>query len=102
MYARVDNGLPVLFVTYDANQQLDLDYKGLIERAQTVVTVKQDFRWYDWERYSTRQRSRLKMGGVIGEAYYHGALANYEWILKLVHVGKGVTFGFGKIKAKYL
>lgn len=47
---------------FENNKQLVLNYKGLIQKAQTVRTVEKAFRWIDFERYSTRQHSRLKMG----------------------------------------
>jgi hypothetical protein len=88
---------------FENNKQLVLNYKGLIQKAQTVRTVEKAFRWIDFERYSTRQHSRLKMGGVVGYACYTGQFADFLWILKLIedfHLGKGVTFGFGKIKVE--
>ncbi|MEG3070433.1 MAG: CRISPR system precrRNA processing endoribonuclease RAMP protein Cas6 [Candidatus Syntrophopropionicum ammoniitolerans] len=56
-------------------------------------------RWVDWERYSSRQSSRMNMGGVVGQVEYRGDLGAYMPLLRLgqlVHVGKGAVFGMGK------
>lgn len=47
----------------------DQGFKDLIERAGKVKTVKRALYWHDWERYSNRQKTRMKMGGFMGEDY---------------------------------
>ncbi|MFN3466207.1 MAG: CRISPR system precrRNA processing endoribonuclease RAMP protein Cas6 [Candidatus Brocadiales bacterium] len=87
---------------FHCGQRLDLDFKGLIERAKEVETVSSDLRWTDWERYSTRQASRMKLGGITGTATYNLPIILLKelWpMLKLgqhIHVGKGTSFGLGR------
>ncbi|MCS6927340.1 MAG: CRISPR system precrRNA processing endoribonuclease RAMP protein Cas6, partial [Candidatus Binatia bacterium] len=79
--------------------ELPLDFRGLIAAAEQVETVKSELRWYDWERYSARQETRMKLGGVIGRVTYRGELRPFVPLLRLgevVHVGKGTSFGLGK------
>lgn len=79
--------------------ELPLDFRGVIAAAEQVETIGSDLRWYDWERYSTRQAARMKLGGVIGRVTYRGDLQPFLPILRLgevVHVGKGTSFGLGK------
>lgn len=79
--------------------ELDLDFRGLIAAAEEVETVTSDLRWYDWERYSVRQDTRMKLGGVVGRGTYKGDLQSFLPLLHLgevVHVGKGTSFGLGK------
>jgi len=79
--------------------ELELDFAGLIERAAEVRLVKTDTRWMDWERYSSRQDSKMNLGGVVGRVEYEGDLGEFVPLLKLgelVHVGKGAVFGMGK------
>lgn len=80
-----------------------LDYKGLVKEAQEVRVADSKLRWFDWERYSNRQDTRMFMGGMIGSATYEGDLGNYLPLLDIaskVHIGKQTTFGMGKIKWK--
>jgi CRISPR-associated endoribonuclease Cas6 len=75
------------------------DFKGLIEKAKEVRVKKRDLRWYDWERYSGRQETRIKMGGFVGEIIFEGNIEPFVSILKageVLHVGKGTGFGLGR------
>ena len=84
---------------FHCGELLELDFKGLIERAENVKRTDSELRWYDWERYSARQDTRMKMGGVIGRAVFEGDLEGFMPLIALgeyVHVGKGTSFGLGK------
>jgi hypothetical protein len=84
-----------------ADGEPPLDYKGLVARAHGVDTVHSTIRWYDWERYSFLQESRMMMGGMVGDVTYSGPLNEFIPLLRFiekVHVGKGTTFGLGKIQ----
>jgi hypothetical protein len=79
---------------------LDLDYRSLIDRAKSVVTVKSSLHWWDLERYTNRQNGKLRVGGMIGELEYEGeAIKELLPLLvagELLHVGTGTSFGLGK------
>lgn len=82
------------------NRPLELDYSSLIEEAEKVEMSKSRFDWNEYSRYSSRQKERLKMGGVTGWAIYRGGLSPFYSFLQaaeLASVGKGTTFGFGRI-----
>jgi len=56
-------------------------------------------RWHDWERYSTRQEEKMKLGGFMGRIDFSGDFAPFWGYLvlgEIVHVGKGSSFGLGK------
>ena len=58
----------------------------------------QNVNWSDWERYSGRQETRMKLGGLVGEVTYKGEVDLFLPYLHLgeyVHVGKQSTFGNG-------
>ncbi|MCL0065556.1 CRISPR system precrRNA processing endoribonuclease RAMP protein Cas6 [Dehalococcoidia bacterium] len=81
------------------NSRLDLDYADLIEKARNVRIVKSNLHWYDWERYSSRQKAKMKLGGFVGDITFEGDLAEFMPFIKLgeyLHVGKGTSFGLGE------
>jgi hypothetical protein len=83
---------------FHCGKELDLDFTGLIERAGRVVTESKSLRWHDWERWSARQETKIKMGGVVGRIEFSGDLGEFLPYLRqgeMVHVGKGTAFGLG-------
>ncbi|NIA10440.1 MAG: CRISPR system precrRNA processing endoribonuclease RAMP protein Cas6, partial [Nitrospiraceae bacterium] len=57
--------------------------------------------WHDWERWSNRQGTRMKLGGFMGEVTYKGDLRPFWPYIRLgeyVHVGKGSSFGLGRYR----
>jgi len=79
----------------------DSGFKDLIQRARDIKTVKRTLYWHEWERYSNRQKTRMKMGGFMGEITYKGKLAEFWPYIRLgeyVHVGKGSGFGLGRYR----
>ena len=91
-----------LFNVY-GNGEPNLDYKGLTSRAENVRIVENDLNWFDWRRYSNRQERSMFMGGMTGMVVYEGELAEFLPLLDFcqkTHLGKGTSFGLGKIKVK--
>lgn len=80
---------------------LQLDYGGLISQAEEIQKVKSNFQWKEYSRYSSRQKEKMRLGGVTGWALYEGeALSQFHPFLKaaeLMSAGKETTFGFGRI-----
>ena len=79
--------------------ELDLDFKALIEKAKGVKVKKENLSWVDWERYSNRQETKMKMGGFVGSITFEGDVQPFLPFILLgeyVHVGKGTSFGLGK------
>lgn len=78
----------------------DLDYAALLSQAgDSVKTTSSHLRWHDWERYSSRQNTRLKMGGFIGKITFEGELTPFLPFIKMgeyLHIGQGTAFGLGK------
>jgi hypothetical protein len=82
--------------------ELQVEFKGLIETASRFRTVRSALHWHEQDRFSTRQRQRIEMGGVLGRVVFEAPdadswgpylplLAAGEW----VHVGKGTVMGLG-------
>jgi CRISPR-associated endoribonuclease Cas6 len=92
---------------FHCGEELNLDFKGLIEEAKGVKVQQENLSWFDWERYSNRQETKMMMGGFIGSIAFEGSLEPFLPFLLLgeyIHVGKGTSFGLGKyeiIKGKH-
>jgi len=76
------------------------DFTTIIKRSKDIKIEREDLVWYDWERYSSRRGTRMKMGGFVGEITYTGNglrdFLPYILLGTYIHVGKGTTFGLGK------
>jgi len=72
-----------------------------MEQAEQIQTTHDNLHWYEWERYSTRQESLMKLGGLKGEIVFEGNLAPFMPYLRLgemVNVGQGTSFGLGRVE----
>lgn len=77
----------------------DWDFRGIIEKAKEVTVKKRNLKWYEWERYSARQDTRLNMGGFVGDVTFEGDIESFMPLInagEVLHVGKGTSFGLGK------
>lgn len=84
---------------FHCGEELKLDFKGVIEGAKEIEMKDGNIRWHDWERYSARQDTRMKLGGFVGPVEYRGELGSFFPLLKIgetVHVGKATGFGLGR------
>ena len=89
-----------LMNTYDDGEP-DLDYPGLVKKAEQVGIVENNLQWYDWQRYSFRQDEKMLMGGMTGSVTYESDISEYLPLLEFcekVHLGKQTAFGLGKIQ----
>ncbi|MBM4330698.1 MAG: CRISPR system precrRNA processing endoribonuclease RAMP protein Cas6 [Deltaproteobacteria bacterium] len=78
---------------------MKVDFRGLIKDSEAIQIKDSHLRWHDWERYSARQDTRMKLGGFIGRIDFSGDLSDFWPYLSLgefIHVGKGSSFGLGK------
>ena len=79
---------------------IEIDYLELLEQAKSVRVVSSHMvEWYDWERYSSKQKKRMKLGGLVGEVDFLGDLGAFMPYIKIgeyLHIGKGGSFGLGK------
>jgi hypothetical protein len=73
-----------------------------LDEAEKARAVHDRTRWVDLRRYSTRQRSEMRIGGAVGTVTYEGAdfsafarlLALGEWL----GVGKLTSMGLGRME----
>ncbi len=74
-------------------------HQRLINMATAVEAISENLKWIDWERYSHRQRTRMRLGGFTGEITYRDVSEHFLPFLRagqILHIGKGTTFGLGK------
>ncbi len=75
------------------------DHREIIDHAEAITILESRLKWYDWERYSFRQNTRMRLGGLVGEVAYSGKLLPFMPLLRageILHAGKGTSFGLGK------
>lgn len=85
---------------YHADGEPVLDYRGMTRRAEKINTVTSDCHWVDLERYSSRQKTAMFLGGMVGTIRYSGELNEFLPILRYcqkTHLGKQTTFGLGQL-----
>ena len=73
----------------------------LLSRAATIATVRNQLQWFDWPRYSPRQRTWMKLGGFRGQITFAGNLAPFIPYLRLgewTHLGGKTGFGHGRYR----
>lgn len=87
------------------NGEPDLDYRGMIARAEQVKVTDGRLHWQERERYSSRQEQAMSFGGMMGYVTYQGPLDEYIPLLHLcqqLHIGKQTTFGLGRFRVEEL
>jgi hypothetical protein len=84
---------------FHGGRKLDLDFRGIIERAREIKPVCSDIKWHDWERYSSRQKQHMVLGGFVGHMTFDNSIKEFLSLFawgELVHLGKAASFGLGK------
>ncbi|MFN3485329.1 MAG: CRISPR system precrRNA processing endoribonuclease RAMP protein Cas6 [Planctomycetota bacterium] len=77
----------------------EAEARHLSRQAEGLEASWQDRRWVEVSRYSGRQRTRMKFGGVVGVLRLKGDLGPWApWLSAgcRVHVGKNASFGLGR------
>ncbi|MCA0350758.1 MAG: CRISPR system precrRNA processing endoribonuclease RAMP protein Cas6 [Chloroflexi bacterium] len=71
---------------------------ALLNAAATIKLVQNDTHWVDLDSYSSRQRRKTPIGGLVGTAHYAGDLGPLLPLLvwgSVIQVGKDTTKGNG-------
>ena len=88
-----------LLVAFHADAPLTADYAGLARAAEDVPLAAMRLRWRDWTRYSSRQRTTVPMGGLVGAIELDSAGLEpfwpWLWLGQWTHAGKGAVMGLG-------
>lgn len=90
---------------FHTDTPLETDFAGLMAAARGVPMTSVDLGWRDWTRYSSRQRTTMEMGGLVGRFRIEGVdLAPfwpYLWLGQWVHAGKAAVMGNGRYRIEY-
>ncbi len=89
--------------TFFGDGPLDLDFRGLGERAEKVRTGSAQIDWVERYRTSSKTHQRHELSGFVGEATYEGDLGEFlPWLAlgELIHVGKHSAWGNGWVKLR--
>jgi len=95
--------LGLLYYFHCGNQEPSWNHREIIEHAMNISITSSSLKWLDWERYSSRQDTRMRLGGIVGEITYTGNLEPFIPILEageILHAGKNTGFGLGRYEIK--
>ena len=95
----------ITYVFSNYGEKPEISYEELLKKSETIKQSEKDIRWIDLKRYSFRQKSKMLLGGIIGNVTYEGDLAEFIPLIMVaekLHIGKQTSFGFGKIKMEIL
>jgi CRISPR-associated endoribonuclease Cas6 len=83
---------------FHTDTPLETDFSRLMEEARSIQITGRHLSWHDWTRYSSRQQTKMNMGGLLGTFTLKGDLQNfwpYLWLGQFTHTGKGTSMGLG-------
>jgi CRISPR/Cas system endoribonuclease Cas6 (RAMP superfamily) len=83
---------------FHTDTPLETDFSGLMEQTDEISITEHHLNWHDWTRYSSRQQTKMNMGGLLGTFTIKGDLQPfwpYLWLGQWTHTGKGTSMGLG-------
>ena len=101
LFGRLRDRLSTLRALYGAGP-LDIDFRGMGERAGAFVWSARQLQWERVERRSSAAPARcIRIGGFTGEAEYEGPVAEFlPWLraARWVGVGRQTVWGKGDVR----
>jgi len=100
LFARLRDRIGTLRALYGAGP-LEIDFRGMGERAATVRMSRCDVQWEKVERRSGRTGQIHPLGGFTGSAEYEGELTEFvPWLraARWVGVGRQTVWGKGDVR----
>jgi CRISPR-associated endoribonuclease Cas6 len=101
LFARLRDRISTLRALYQGGP-LEIDFKGMAERAGTVKMTRCEIQYVDAERVSRNTLQRHSLGGFVGFAEYEGELGEFLPYLEIgryTGVGRQTVWGKGEIHA---
>lgn len=91
-----------MLTAFHTETPLETDFAGLMAEAREVSIAEADLRWMEWTRYSSRQKTTMQMGGLVGRIRIdlagHERLWPYLYLGQWTHAGKGTSMGLGRLE----
>ncbi len=85
---------------FHTDTPLECDFRAFVDLAGSIKVHEKQLYWHDWTRYSSRQKTSMKMGGLLGSFKLHGEQIEPFWpvlhLAQWMHAGKGAVMGLGK------
>jgi hypothetical protein len=100
LFARIRDRVSTLRALYGEGP-LEIDFRGMAERARSVRAVRSDLRFADVRRRSSRTGEVHGIGGFVGTVSYEGELAEFVPFLEAarwVGVGRHTVWGNGVLR----
>jgi CRISPR-associated endoribonuclease Cas6 len=97
--ARACDGVATLSELYGGGP-LNLDFRGMSERASLVKTVCSSLRWESLQRTSSRTHQTHPIGGFVGEVHYEGERVEFPPFLRAAYwtgIGRQTVWGKGAV-----
>ncbi len=96
-----------LLLYYHCGKKWTVDIKGIIEKSKKIKISKSELKFTEWERYSKRQRQKMRLGGIEGSIELKKCnelkfFTNLMATGSILNIGKQSAFGFGNYKVEYL
>jgi len=88
-----------LLAYFHCGVELAWDFRGAIGQAEQVKVLSSHVEWREWGRRSGRSGQYMRLGGLVGEIRYVGPWHSFLPLLAVgsrLHLGKAVSFGFGR------
>ena len=89
-----------LLTYFFSETPLETDFAGLLRSAESIPVTGRDLHWREWTRHSSRQNTKLRMGGLVGRfevaAPGLGSFWPLLWLGQWTHAGKGCSMGLGR------
>ncbi|OQX79142.1 MAG: hypothetical protein B6D56_07575 [Candidatus Omnitrophica bacterium 4484_70.1] len=89
---------------YEDTNQDNIKWQEILKDAFFIKTISSNLKWYDWARYSLRQKTLMKLGGFVGKITYQGNFKKFLPFIRLgetIHIGKNTSFGLGKYVVEF-
>ena len=101
-FNRIIGSLMRRYTFFEASEgrKLNWHFREISELAKQVKISGMNIETVCWERYSTRQKQRIPVSGVIGTVNYIGPVAGFEELLnagEILRCGRSITLGQGRI-----
>ena len=104
LFARIRDRVSALRALYGAGP-LEIDFRGMGERARSIKTTRCELEWLDAERKSRSTGQSHPLSGFIGVVEYQGDLAEFLPYLeagRYTGVGRQTVWGKGEIATEIL